>query len=185
MKKISEPIPGLVIAAPTVLGDERGWFMESFSKKFWTQVGVETEFVQDNRSYSRYGTLRGLHFQTGTSAQAKLVTCLRGKVLDVVVDLRKNSPKFKCCHSEILTEENKLQMFVPRGFAHGFIVLSEEAEFFYKCDNFYDAKSERGIIYNDIDLNFNWTIPENQLIISDKDKKLPSMKDILKMDFFI
>jgi len=179
MKKIAEPMQGLIVVEPTVFGDERGWFFESFSKKFWNEQNVKNEFVQDNRSFSKFGTLRGLHFQTGEYAQAKLVTCLKGEVLDIVVDLRKNSPTLGKSYSQLLTEKNKVQMMVPRGFAHGFVVLSEEAEFFYKCDNFYAPKFEMGLQYNDVDLKLDWKVSQDKLILSGKDKKNHSLKELL------
>ncbi len=182
MKKIAEPLPGLFVVEPTVFGDERGWFIESFSKKFWASLNVEREFVQDNRSYSKYGTLRGLHFQIKEAAQAKLVTCLKGEVLDIVVDLRSKSPTRGKTYSQLLTEKNKLQMYVPRGFAHGFAVLSEEAEFFYKCDNFYYPTQELGLDYADSELALDWKIPKDKMILSEKDKKHASLKEILTKD---
>lgn len=182
MKKIAEPCAGLIVVEPTVHGDERGWFMESYSKKFWLELGHTNEYVQDNRSFSRYGTLRGLHLQKGSSSQAKLVTCLKGEVLDVVVDLRPNSATRGQHFSVLLTEENKKQMYVPRGFAHGFVVLSAEAEFFYKCDNFYDQKSEIGILYHDKKLNIDWKMPKEKLIVSTKDQNLLTLDEILKVE---
>ncbi len=182
MKKIAEPLPGLLVVEPTIFGDERGWFIESFSKKFWNSLGVEQEFVQDNRSYSKYGTLRGMHFQTKDAAQAKLVTCLKGEVLDIVVDLRVKSPTRGKSYSQLLTEKNKLQMLVPRGFAHGFVVLSPEAEFFYKCDNFYNPALELGLSYSDPELALDWKIPSEKMILSEKDKKNASLKEILTKD---
>lgn len=181
MKKIAEPFSGLIVVEPTVFGDERGWFIESYSKKFWSSLNVVQDFVQDNRSFSRYGTLRGMHFQIKEAAQAKLVTCTKGEVLDIVVDLRSDSPTRGKSYSQLLTEKNKIQMYIPRGFAHGFVVLSEEAEFFYKCDNGYDPKLERGISYDDVDLKLNWNISKDKMILSEKDKKQPTLKEILAL----
>lgn len=182
MKKIAEPIAGLYVLEPTVFGDERGWFIESYSKKFWLSLNVTLEFVQDNLSYSKYGTLRGLHFQTHEAAQAKLVTCLKGEVLDIVVDLRKNSATRGHSYAQLLTEKNKIQMYVPRGFAHGFVVLSPEAEFFYKCDNFYNPKLELGLSYCDPELALDWKIPADKIILSEKDKKNLSLHEILNKE---
>ncbi len=173
---------GCFIIEPTVFEDERGYFYESFhQKKFLEQVGIEVNFIQENQSCSRQGVLRGLHYQKGEYAQAKLVRVLIGSVLDIVVDIRLDSPTFGEHFSIELSSENKKQLFIPRGFAHGFVVLSNEAEFFYKCDNFYNKESEGGIIYNDSTLNIDWKLPKNELIISDKDIILPTFdKAIIK-----
>jgi dTDP-4-dehydrorhamnose 3,5-epimerase len=172
-------LKGCFVLEPKVIGDERGYFLEGFNQKtFGNLVGQEVNFVQDNQSFSSKGVLRGLHYQKGIHAQAKLVRVLSGAVLDVVVDIRENSPT-KGQHFAIeLTAANFKQLFVPRGFAHGFVVLSESAEFFYKCDNFYDKESEGGILYNDKDLNIDWKVPSEALIISEKDKILPCLKQI-------
>ena len=171
----------LYIFEPRIFEDSRGYFFESFNQKtFQNETGLTNLFVQDNQSKSEYGTLRGLHFQLGESAQAKLVRVLSGSVLDVVVDLRPNSSTFKKTFSIELTAENKRQFFVPRGFAHGFIVLSETAEFFYKCDNYYNPQAEGGLLYSDPDLNIDWKVPHDKLILSDKDKKNPTLKEYLK-----
>lgn len=177
--KIEETrLKGCYIIKPTVFFDERGYFFESFNQqKFSKLIGEEINFVQDNQSYSSRGVLRGLHYQRGEFAQAKLVQVLKGKVLDVVVDLRSNSETFGEHITVELTSENKKQLFIPRGFAHGFIVLSEEAEFFYKCDNFYNKNSEEGIRYDDPQLKINWKIGNMTLIVSEKDKILPNFKD--------
>ena len=170
---------GCVIIEPRVFEDKRGYFFESFNqKRFTSAVGKSVNFVQDNESFSTKGVLRGLHFQKGEYAQAKLVRVIKGKVLDVAVDLRKDSKTFGKHISVELTEENKKQLFVPRGFAHGFVVLSDTAIFSYKCDNFYNKESEDGILYNDTDLNIDWKLPEEELIISEKDAVLPSFKNI-------
>mgnify|MGYP006246802901 CR=1 FL=1 len=172
------PIPGLVIFEPKVFEDCRGYFFESFNAKVFDELGIDTNFVQDNQSKSTYGVLRGLHFQRGPYAQAKLVRVLSGEVLDVAVDLRKDSPTHGQHFSIILSGENKTQLYVPRGFAHGFVVLSETAEFFYKCDNFYSRENEDGIIFNDPDLSIDWQVPESDLIVSEKDKVLPRFKEL-------
>lgn len=160
---------------PVVFTDSRGYFFESFNlKNFQAETNLNVNFVQDNQSKSAYGTLRGLHFQKGDDAQAKLVRVLSGNVLDVVVDLRLTSATFKKSFTIELSAENKRQLFVPRGFAHGFVVLSETAEFFYKCDNFYNAKAEAGIFFADKELNIDWKIPHDELVLSEKDRNLPS-----------
>ena len=165
------------IIEPKVFQDVRGYFFESFNHhKFENLTGINVDFVQDNESMSSKGVLRGLHFQTGAYEQAKLVRVIRGSVLDVCVDLRENSETFGKSVSVILSGENKKQFFVPRGFAHGFLVLEDETIFSYKCDNVYNKPSEGGIIYNDKDLNIDWKFPVGDLILSDKDKKLPTFK---------
>ncbi len=179
MRIESTPLKDCFIIHDTVFGDERGYFFESFNqKRFFEQTGADISFVQDNQSKSSYGVLRGLHFQTGEHTQAKLVRVLKGVVLDVVVDLRKDSPSFGQSFSIELSEENHKQFFVPRGFAHGFVVLSEEAVFFYKCDNYYHKASEQGIIYNDPYLHIDWKISEADAILSEKDKVLPTFHHI-------
>ena len=166
------------IITDTVFGDDRGYFFESFHKqKFLHQTGLEIDFIQDNQSCSGKGVLRGIHFQKGEFAQTKLVRVLKGEVLDVAVDLRPDSPTYGKHVSLILSDSNNKQFFVPRGFGHGFIVLSEEATFFYKCDNYYNKASEGGIIYNDSDLGIDWQIPSDQISMSNKDLLLPSFKD--------
>lgn len=176
MYKKETKLKGCFIIEPKVFEDSRGYFFESFNReKFNELVGLDVNFVQDNESYSTKGVLRGLHYQTGDFAQAKLVRVIKGKVLDVVVDIRKDSSTYGQHIAVELSEENKRQFFVPRGFAHGFIVLSDTAIFSYKCDNFYNKASERGIIYNDPELNIDWQLPENELIISKKDLVLPKL----------
>jgi len=162
----------LYIIEPTVFEDSRGYFFESFhQKKFEDATGIRCDFVQDNQSRSVYGVIRGLHLQVPPMAQAKLVRVLKGEVLDVVVDLRKDKPTFGKSFTINLSAENRLQLFIPRGFAHGIAVLSEEAEFFYKCDNYYSPENERGIMFNDASLNIDWKIDPEKRIISDKDQK--------------
>jgi dTDP-4-dehydrorhamnose 3,5-epimerase len=176
------PLKDCHIIHDTVFTDERGYFFESFNaKRFEEATGINVQFVQDNQSSSTYGVLRGLHFQTGAYAQAKLVRVLEGSVLDVVVDLRKYSPGFGKSFLIELTANNHKQLYIPRGFAHGFLVLSDKAVFFYKCDNFYNKESEVGIKYNDPDLKINWRLPEKDLVLSEKDKKNPYLADILHL----
>jgi len=172
------PLEGCVVLKPTIHGDERGFFYESFNQRTFDKlIGSNTIFVQDNQSYSKQGVLRGLHLQKGNAAQAKLVRVLKGEVLDVAVDLRSKSKTYGQHFSVRLSEENKLQMLVPRGFAHGFVVLSEDAMFQYKCDNYYDRDAEYGINYADPDLNIDWILTADQLTIAEKDKALPFLKD--------
>ena len=170
MNIITTEIEGLLILEPKVFGDERGYFFESFSQREFEEKVCKTIFVQDNESKSGYGVLRGLHFQKPPFEQAKLVRVVKGKVLDVAVDIREDSPTFGKHVSVELSEENKRQMFVPRGFAHGFVVLSEEAIFQYKCDNYYMPQAEGGILWNDPVLNIDWKIPMEDVILSEKDK---------------
>ena len=159
-----------LIIKPRVFEDPRGYFFESFNKKtFEEQTGLSGNFVQDNQSFSSYGVIRGLHAQSGEFAQAKLVRVLKGEVLDVAVDARPGSPTYGKHISVKLSANNHLQLYVPRGFLHGFSVLSEAAEFFYKCDNFYNKASELGVIYNDPDLAIDWMIPADKAAVSDKD----------------
>ncbi|MCB9226994.1 MAG: dTDP-4-dehydrorhamnose 3,5-epimerase [Chitinophagales bacterium] len=177
MKFIETPIKDLWIIEPTVFEDSRGYFFESFNKRtFKKGTGLNIDFVQDNQSKSEYGVLRGMHWQEGEHAQAKLVSVLEGAVQDIAVDLRPNSPTYGQYYSIILSAENKTQFFVPRGFAHGFLVLSETAVFSYKCDNYYNKESEGGIIYNCPKLNIAWALDEKDFKLSDKDKMLPCLK---------
>ncbi len=179
MPFINTEFEGLVVFEPKVFSDSRGYFFESYNANTFSEANLDVKFVQDNQSYSAYGTLRGLHMQKGQMAQAKLVRVLKGKVLDVVVDVRKSSKTFGKHFSIELSEENKKQLFIPRGFAHGFVVLSDVAEFFYKCDNFYSKAHEIGIIYNDPKLSIDWQVPEKDIILSDKDKILPKFSEHL------
>lgn len=179
MKFIETEIKGCFIIEPKVFGDTRGYFFESFSKKqFAQEVGYEVDFVQDNQSFSSYGVLRGLHFQKGDDAQAKLVRVLNGRVLDVVVDLRLGSPTYGKHLSVELSAENKLQFYIPKGFAHGFIVLSETAEFYYKVDNYYAPESEGGILFNDPELNINWGVEFDKIKVAAKDLVHPTLKEL-------
>ncbi|MFV9549493.1 dTDP-4-dehydrorhamnose 3,5-epimerase [Algibacter sp. PT7-4] len=174
-------LKGCYVITPKVFKDERGFFLETFNENaFIEETGIKTKFVQDNMSKSSIGVLRGLHFQKGTFAQAKLVQVIKGKVLDVCVDIRKESPTFGKHFSIILDEVNKKQLYVPRGFAHGFIVLEDDTIFSYKCDNFYNKASESGIIFNDKYLNINWNFPEEKMIVSEKDKELLTFENIFK-----
>lgn len=171
------PIKDLLIYKPKVFEDARGRFFESFNSSHFSDRGLNAQFVQDNRSVSVKGTLRGLHLQTGASAQAKLVSVLKGHVYDVAVDLRPDSQTYGKWFGIDLTESTLQSLYIPRGFAHGFVVLSDSAEFFYKVDNRYDKKSESGLIFNDADLAIDWRLPTDQLILSDKDKLLPTLKE--------
>jgi dTDP-4-dehydrorhamnose 3,5-epimerase len=166
--------PGLQIFEPVVFEDSRGYFFESFNENIFKSNGVDTYWVQDNQSSSTYGVIRGLHYQLPPFAQTKLVRVLRGKILDVVVDIRKGSPFYGKAFSIVLSAKNKKQLFVPKGFAHGFAVLSKKAEVLYKCDGLYNKQSEGGIVYNDAELNIDWRVPVEEAIVSDKDKDLPS-----------
>ena len=171
MKTQTTEIEGIVIIEPQVFGDSRGYFMETYQKEKYAAAGIDVTFVQDNESMSRYGVVRGLHYQAEPFAQAKLIRVVSGRVLDVAVDIRKNSPTFGKVFTLELSSENKLQLFLPHGIAHGFAVLSETAVFTYKCDNFYAPQYERTIRFDDPSLAIDWKIPVANRIISDKDKK--------------
>lgn len=177
MPFIETGINGLMVFEPKVFADSRGYFFEVFNKETFRQAGIEVEFVQDNESKSERGVLRGLHYQLNPMAQAKLVRVVEGEVLDIVVDIRKGSPTFGKSYSILLNSVDKKQLFIPRGFAHGFAVLSQTAIFQYKCDNYYSRQSEGGIIFNDPDLNLDWVIDAGKAVVSDKDKILPSFKN--------
>lgn len=171
-------LKGCFIIEPKIFKDARGYFQETFNQKTFRElIGETISFVQDNESMSSKGVLRGLHYQRGAYAQAKLVRVIKGKVLDIAVDLRKDSPTFGEHMAIELSEENKLQVFLPRGFAHGFIVLEDQTLFSYKCDNFYNKSSEAGIIYNDPTLNIDWLVPNEAVLVSEKDKCLPEFKN--------
>ena len=181
MKVKSTPLKNCYIIEPTVFEDDRGYFYEKFNEqKFEQLTGMNGHFVQDNVSKSSYGVLRGLHLQKGDMAQAKLVSCLEGRGWDVAVDLREDSPTFGRWFGVELSAENRLQFYIPRGFAHGFSVLSPTAVFAYKCDNFYNKESEGGIIWNDAELNIDWKLPLSDIILSEKDKVQKTFK---KKDF--
>ena len=171
-------ISNLIIIEPTVFGDKRGYFFESFNQKKFEETVSKTYFLQDNESKSTKGVLRGIHFQKPPFAQAKLVRCIEGRVIDVAVDIRKESPHYGKHVSIELSGENKRQLFIPRGFAHGFAVLSETAVFAYKVDNIYAPKYDSGIKFNDKDLNINWVLNEEDVQLSAKDKNLESFKDL-------
>ena len=174
------PLQDCFIVKPDVFEDARGVFCETFNLEvFKRTTGIAVDFVQDNQSISKYGVLRGLHFQKGAMAQAKLVRVIKGKVLDVVVDLRQDSPSFGKQFSLILDDKTNMQLFVPKGFAHGFATLSDNSIFAYKCDNYYDRASEGGIIYNDATLAIDWHLPKEDLLISEKDLLLPSFQEAI------
>ncbi|CAL2103448.1 dTDP-4-dehydrorhamnose 3,5-epimerase [Tenacibaculum sp. 190130A14a] len=177
MNFVKTDIPDVIIIEPRVFKDERGFFFESFNQKIFEENIMRVDFIQDNESKSTRGVLRGLHFQKPPYTQAKLVRCIQGEVLDVAVDMRKESPTYGKYVSVLLSEENKKQVFIPRGFAHGYIVLSEEALFAYKVDNVYAPKHDTGIQWNDPDLNIDWKIIEKDIILSEKDKNLGSLKE--------
>lgn len=178
MNFIKTDVLDVFIVEPKVFGDQRGWFMETWSKRVFEAAGLHYDFVQDNQSYSaRKGTLRGIHFQKGAAAQAKLVRCVRGAVLDVAVDLRIGSPTYKKWAAVELSAENKRQLLIPRGFGHGFATLSDDVEFVYKADNFYVPETEGSILWNDPELNIDWHGVENPVIAA-KDAAAPLLKDV-------
>ncbi len=169
-------LKGVYVVTPRVFGDERGWFMESWSERKWLEAGLKVTFLQDNQSFSKdKGTLRGLHYQLNPMAQAKLVRATRGEIFDVAVDIRKGSPQYGQWYGEILTAANKKQLFIPRGFAHGFITLTDDVEVQYKADNYYAPDCDGNIRYDDPDIAVAW--PIKPTILSDKDKNAPSLKD--------
>ena len=172
-------IPGLFIYEPKVLEDSRGFFFESFNEKIFQQEGIKNNWVQDNQSSSSYGVIRGLHFQLNPHAQAKLVRVLHGNILDVVVDLRKNSPAYGNVFTIELSGSNNKHLFIPAGFAHGFSVLSERAVVFYKCDAFYHKESEAGVRFDDPALNIDWKVPPGKIIVSEKDRQLPLLSECI------
>lgn len=176
-KIISSVENGVKIIEPAVFGDSRGYFMESYNRADLAETGIVNDFIQDNESLSTYGVLRGLHYQAAPYSQAKLVRVIRGRVLDIAVDIRKDSPNFKKVFAAELSGENHRQFYIPRGFAHGFAVLSEQAIFAYKCDNVYHVASERGIAFNDPELDIDWQIPAEKMLLSEKDRKHPFLKD--------
>lgn len=184
MNVIKTDIEGLVIIEPRLFRDARGYFFESFSDREFAEKVAPVKFVQDNESRSSYGVLRGLHFQKPPYAQAKLVRVVKGRVLDVAVDLRKGSPTYGKYVAVELSEDNHLQFFLPRGFAHGFCVLSDEVVFQYKCDNYYAPQSEGAVIWNDPDLGIDWRIPQEDVVLSDKDRCHPAFKELDDVFFF-
>lgn len=172
---------GCFVIKPNVFKDQRGYFFESFNTALFKKLtNISVDFVQDNQSKSSKGVLRGLHFQEGKNVQAKLVRAIKGSILDVCVDIRKDSNTFGQYFSIILDDKENKQLYIPRGFAHGFLVLEDDTIFSYKCDNFYHKPSESGIIYNDKNLNIEWGFPENQLLLSEKDKQLPTFEKLFK-----
>ena len=179
MNVIKTPIEGLLIIEPRVFHDARGYFVETYNEQRYREAGVDAMFVQDNQSCSTYGVVRGLHFQKPPYTQAKLVSCTKGRVLDVAVDLRKESPTYGKWFSVELSEENHPLFDIPRGFAHGFSVLSEQAVFTYKCDNLYHPEAEGGLLLSDPDVAIDWQVPEDKRVISEKDTKHPLFKDLI------
>ena len=175
MPFIKTEFPGLLIFEPKIWGDERGYFFESYNQKVFIAEDISTNFIQDNQASSSYGVIRGLHYQLDPYAQTKLIRVLSGNILDVAVDIRKNSPTYGKAYTIELSAENKKQLLVPKGFAHGYSVISETAEVFYKCDEFYNKESEGGIAYNDPALNIDWGIDNDKAIISEKDRKHPGL----------
>jgi dTDP-4-dehydrorhamnose 3,5-epimerase len=173
----STEFPGLFVFEPIVYEDSRGYFFESYNEKVFVQENIQLRFIQDNQSSSSYGVIRGLHFQLNPHAQTKLVRVLHGSILDVAVDVRKNCPTYGKVFSIELSSENKKQLLIPPGFAHGFSVLTEKAEVFYKCDQFYNKESETGIRYNDPSLSIDWRIPSGKTLVSEKDQNLPLLAD--------
>jgi len=179
MEVIKEPLQGLLVLQPKVHEDSRGYFMETYQKQTALQVGISDNFIQDNESKSDRGVLRGLHYQTGSHAQSKLIRVVRGAVWDVAVDIREKSPTYGQHFGMKLSAKNKLQMYVPRGFAHGFLVLASPTIFCYKCDNFYKKEAEGGIRFNDKSLDISWPKLTGEYQISDKDRQLPSLEDAI------
>ncbi len=179
MPFLGTDIPDVLIYEPKVSEDGRGYFFESYNRRVFEEAGIKNEFVQDNQSLSGFGVIRGLHYQLNPHAQAKIVRVLTGTVLDVAVDIRKGSPYFGQCVSVELSGENRRQLYIPRGFAHGFAVLSKTAEFFYKCDNYYNPSHEAGINYKDPELDIDWKIDPSLIVISKKDSDLPLLADAM------
>lgn len=185
-KKIETSIQGVYVIEPTVFGDNRGYFMETYSKNEFEEIGIYNNFIQDNQSKSKRGVLRGLHFQKENS-QAKLVRCIKGEVFDVAVDLRPSSKTYGKWEGVILSEENKKMFLIPKGFAHGFLVLSEETEFTYKCDDIYNPKAEGGLAWDDKEVNIEWpfgNLGQDEIITSEKDKNWPSLQELKNTDLY-
>lgn len=178
MQTRTNEIEGLIVIEPRVFEDPRGYFFESYNEEAYQKAGITSHFVQDNQSSSAYGVVRGLHMQKAPHAQAKLVRVLKGAIYDVAVDVRPDSPTFGRWYGLEISAENRLQLFIPHGFCHGFSVISEQATVLYKCDAFYHPGSEAGIIYNDPQLAIDWKIPADKIIVSDKDAKLPLLNDL-------
>ena len=176
MSFLTTGFSGLLVFEPRVFEDNRGYFFESYNQRILSGEGIEINFVQDNQASSSFGVVRGLHFQKEPHAQTKLIRVLSGKIIDAVVDIRKNSPTYGKAYSVLLSAENKKQLLVPKGFAHGYSVISETAEVFYKCDEFYHKESEGGLAWNDPRLQIDWKIPADKILVSDKDKLLPFLE---------
>lgn len=179
MPFINTDFPGLLIYKPDIYQDERGYFFESYKEQVFSDAGISVNFVQDNQALSSYGVIRGLHYQQNTHAQTKLIRVLSGTILDIVVDIRKGSPTYSKVFSLEISAQNKKQLLIPKGFAHGYSVLSKTAEVFYKCDAYYNKESEAGINYNDPELNIDWKIPTDIAIVSEKDKNHPVFKNCI------
>jgi len=179
MPFIKTEFPGLMVFEPKVFEDNRGYFFESYNKNLFSEEGINIDFVQDNQASSSFGVIRGLHFQREPYAQTKLLRVLSGEIIDAVVDIRKNSPTYGKAYTILLSAENKKQLLVPKGFAHGYSVISEKAEVFYKCDEFYHKESEGGIAWDDSSLQIKWRLPFDKALISEKDRQLPVMKDCI------
>lgn len=175
-------LSGVLIFEPKVYHDDRGYFFESYNKHTWLEANIKSEFVQDNQSYSKYGTLRGLHYQTGKHAQAKLIRVISGRVLDIAVDIRQNSPTFGQYVSIELSDKNQKQLYIPRGLAHGFIVLSDTALFSYKCDNFYCKDAEAGIHYADPTLNIDWQVARENIQVNQRDQAFPILEQLKNLN---
>lgn len=186
MKVFDTKLKDVKIIEPDVFKDERGFFIESYSIEKYKKLGIDFNFIQDNHSLSvEVGVVRGLHFQKGDAAQTKLICVVTGEVLDVIVDLRKGSPTYGQWESFILSEYNRRQLLVPRGFAHGFATLTSNVNFMYKCDNYYNAEADAGIAFNDKELGIDWQIDLSKAIISEKDKNLPTFKEFEKINDFV
>jgi dTDP-4-dehydrorhamnose 3,5-epimerase len=181
MRATETKLKGCFVLEPKIFKDNRGYFFESFNQNMFNKlIGQKVNFIQDNESFSSKGVLRGLHFQTGVFAQSKLIRVIKGRVLDIAVDIRKNSPTFGEHVSIELTEDNKKQLFIPRDFAHGFVVLESNTIFSYKCDNYYNKSSESGVLYNDPSLKIDWKLPKSELLLSEKDKQLSTFESLFR-----
>ncbi|HEU5053282.1 MAG TPA: dTDP-4-dehydrorhamnose 3,5-epimerase [Hanamia sp.] len=177
MPFIKTQFPGLLVFEPRVFEDKRGYFYESYNQQTFAGEGVSINFVQDNQARSSYGVVRGLHYQLEPFAQTKLLRVLSGEIIDAVVDIRKNSPTYGKAYTILLSAENKKQLLVPKGFAHGYSVISQTAEVFYKCDEFYHKEAEGGIAWNDLSLKIDWQLPADKILVSEKDQQFPLLKD--------
>jgi dTDP-4-dehydrorhamnose 3,5-epimerase len=177
MPFVKTEFPGLLVFEPKVFEDTRGYFFESYNQKTFSAEGININFIQDNQARSSFGVVRGLHYQLEPHAQTKLLRVLSGEIIDAVVDVRKNSPTYGKAYTILLSAENKRQLLVPKGFAHGYSVISETAEVFYKCDEFYHKETEGGIAWNDSSLQIDWRLPADKILVSEKDSQLPLLKD--------